>query len=64
MELSIWKSKIQNMIKDYQITSNMQKISSIHQFILEMKQILEILDLKGRNHIWPCAPKVTLSFPD
>ena len=27
----------------------MQKISSIHQFILEMKQILEILDL---GHIY------------
>ena len=40
----------------------MQKISSIHQFILEMKQILETLDLKGQSHIWPCAPKLAFSF--
>ena len=42
----------------------MQKISSIYQFIHEMKLILETLDLKGHSHIWPCAPKVTFSFSD
>ena len=32
--------------KNYYITSNMQKISLIHRFILKIKQILESRDLK------------------
>ena len=46
---------ISGRIKSYYITSGMQKISPIHQFILEIEQILESQDLKGHNHIWPCA---------
>ena len=49
------------IIKSFQ---SLQKISSIHQFILEINLILETLDLKGHVHIWPCAPKVSFSFPD
>ena len=43
------------LTKIYYITSSMQKISPIHQFILEVNQILESQDLKGHSHIWPRA---------
>ena len=42
-----------------------KKTSSIHQFIPEIKQILEFQNLKGHNDIWTCAPnnyKVTFRF--
>ena len=46
----------------------MQKISSLHQFILEIQQILESHDLiKCHTHFWPRPHKiikVTLSFPE
>ena len=47
------KNLISGLTKDYYITSSFQKISSIHQFIFEKKQILESQDLKGHSHIWP-----------
>ena len=40
----------------------MQKISSIYQFILEMNQILEILDLKGHNHLTMSTQSNFLAF--
>ena len=47
--------KIQSMIsgltKNYYITSSMQNISPVHQYIIEIKQILELQDLNGHNHI-------------
>ena len=36
--------------------TSMQKISWIHQFILEIKQVLESKDLKGHSHIWAYVP--------
>ena len=42
----------------------MQKISSIHQIILKIKQILEAQDLQDLSNIWPCASKVAFSFSD
>ena len=54
---------ISGLTKNYYITSSMQKISSIHSPILEIKQILESQDLKSHIHIWPCAyPKNHLPF--
>ena len=46
---------------------NMQKIISIHSFILEIQQLMEPRDQKADNHIWPYPPKsinikVTFSF--
>ena len=35
----------------------MKKISSFHQFILEIQQILESQDLKGHTHFWPTQSK-------
>ena len=37
----------------------MQNISSIHRFILEMKLILETLNLKSHSHIWSYAEMST-----
>ena len=51
-------------LSDRTLLNQFQKISPIHQFILEMKLILETLDLQGHSHIWQCAGKVTFSFPD
>ena len=46
----------------------MQKISSFHQFILEMQQILESQDVKGHipifDHHHPNIIKVTFDCPD
>ena len=42
---------------------SIQKISSIHSFILEIQQII---DFKGHTYIWtypPIITKVTFSFP-
>ena len=46
---------ISGLTKSYYVTSSMQKTSPIHQFIFEIKQLLESQDLKGHSHIWPCA---------
>ena len=46
---------ISGLTKNYYITSSVQKLSSIHRFILEIKQIFESQDLKGHSNMWPCA---------
>ena len=44
---------ISGLTQNYYITSGMQKISPVHQFILEIKQILVSQDLKMSNgHLW------------
>ena len=48
------------------ITISIQKISSIHIFILKMQQILGSPELTGHNHFGPHPPKITestFSFP-
>ena len=40
---------ISGKTKTYYITSSMQKISPIHQFILKIKHILESQGLKGHS---------------
>ena len=40
-------SKVSGLTKNYCITINMQKISSIHKIILEIHLILRSHDLKG-----------------
>ena len=35
----------------------MQKISSLHHFILEIKSVLESRDQIGHIHFWPCTTK-------
>ena len=40
------------------ICTTMQKISSFHQFILEIQQILESRDQTGQTHFWPSEPKI------
>ena len=35
----------------------MQKISSFHQVILEIKSILESCNQAGHTHLWPCPPQ-------
>ena len=45
----------------------MQKISPIHQFILDIQQILESRDLKDHTHFYQHHPKiikVTFGFPE
>ena len=44
---------INGLTKNNSINPSMQKISSIHSFILEIQQIIESHDLKGHSHIWP-----------
>ena len=39
------------------ICTTMQKISSFHQFILEIQPILESRDQTGHTHFWPCQSK-------
>ena len=39
------------------ICTTMQKISSFHQFILEIQPILESCDQTGHTHFWPCPSK-------
>ena len=39
------------------ICTTMQKISSFHQFILEILPILESRDQTGHTHFWPCLLK-------
>ena len=40
------------------ICTTMQKISSFHQFILEIQPILESCDLTGHTHFWPRLSKI------
>ena len=42
------------------ICTSMQKISSFHQFIIEMQLILEPHDQAGHTHFWPYPPKKCL----
>ena len=42
------------------ICTNMQKISSFHQFILEIQAISESCDQTGHTHFWPCQSKNVL----
>ena len=44
-----WHLKVKDPV--YCITTSMQKISPIHQFIPEIEQILESHDLKEHTHI-------------
>ena len=39
------------------ICTTMQKISSFHNFILEIQPILESCDQTGHTHFWPCPSK-------
>ena len=39
------------------ICATKQKISSFHQFILEIQPILESCNLTGHTHFWPCLSK-------
>ena len=39
------------------ICTTMQKISSFHQFTLEIQPILESCDQTGHTHFWPCPSK-------
>ena len=39
------------------ICTTMQKISSSHNFILEIQPILESCDQTGHTHFWPCPSK-------
>ena len=44
-------ARISSLTKNYYISTSLLKISSIHQFILEIQQILESHDLKGHIHV-------------
>ena len=37
--------------------TTMQKITSFHQFILEIQSILESCNQTGHTHFWPCPSK-------
>ena len=53
--------------KNYCIAISIQKFSSIHKFILKMKQILGSHELTGHGHFWPRPPKndwIKFSFPE
>ena len=39
------------------ICTTMQKISSFHNFILEIQPILESCDQTGHTHFWPCPSR-------
>ena len=56
-EQSKLQGKIGNLTENYYIVTSMQKISSIHQFILETQQILEPHNLIGHTHFWLLTPK-------
>ena len=58
-----WPCSSKNLWNNFYLSwicTSMQKISSFHQFILEIQSILESLDQTGHNHFWPCAPKIFL----
>ena len=51
------KEKDISLTKHYSITISIQKISSIHKFILNIQQILGSHELRRHGHFWPCPPK-------
>ena len=48
--VSKMQSKVSGLTNNYCISISMQKVSSIHQFILEIQH-------KWFAHFWPCPPK-------
>ena len=65
--LADWHLKIKDTEYDVGLTKNyciticitisVQKISSLHKFILKIQQILGPQELKSHDHFWPCPPK-------
>ena len=55
------------LTKNYCITISIQRIISIHKFILKIKQFIGSHELKGHGHFWPHPPKkteLTFNFPE
>ena len=55
-----WPGPLKNHWNNFLISwicTTMQKISSFHQFILEIQPILESCNLTGHTHFWPRLSK-------
>ena len=55
LDLKIRQQDI-SLIKNYCITVSIGRISSIHEFILKMQQILGSHELQDHCNSWPCPP--------